>query len=562
MMHLQDSTPNWLEIFPRLPEGVLIKAVDRADLLCTAKQLKPGCITLLRHWYDHSQHYDFAPYSVKLDRARNFFNSFLDGTFYEQYKNYVDIIAGWNEVWAESQTAAERADRVEQEKAMIQVFKAEHAPRLPAHVRYAMASSAVGNHQPKEMYQLAVSEDVYLQDHPYSWWGDVDGNGTYERAANDWTDLSGLWHRKEVQYGIKPRYIFDEGGPFESAISGWRSPQCLGGDIGRYIHAVREWIQDVQETPAYKEGRIVGPVALFTTGIPGGTFASYHTGQPELNALADMIKQEWRPGTVTPPTPTNPLPITPLSQRDPRWAGHIMGPDSTGRVRNIGDFGCLVTDWCMMVRQWGISQMNPAELWEHIKANGGTNGAYLRSGALAAAFPSQVKYNGYTGGSPELYNLIRANKDRGWITPVRVDFNPTTPQQEEHWVNVIDYLPGDNFSAADPWTGKIVTVNLVYGIPGADILTAQWYEAIPQGQTLEAALVAKSLELQTISLNSAAALQARIVADGRQPVGNEGRMTFEGVSYALQPAESLTEPGRWVYWCIVGSWSDIRIVQG
>ena len=233
MFHFQDTVNNWTDALTRCPDNVLVKAVDRGDILRTAKQIKPKCVTLLRHWYDHSQHYDFASYAVKLDRARNFFNSFLDGTFYAQYASVVDIIAGWNEVWAESQTPQERADRVEQEQAMIQIFKAEHAPRLPAHVRYAMASSAVGNRQPIEMYQLAVSEGVYIQDHPYTHWV----NGV--RSAGDWQNLSGLWNRKEIEYGIKPRYVFDEGGPFESAVDGWRSSKCLGGDIGRYVNAVR-----------------------------------------------------------------------------------------------------------------------------------------------------------------------------------------------------------------------------------------------------------------------------------------------------------------------------------
>ena len=295
-MHLQETVTNWTDCLPRLPDGTLVKAVDRGDLLRTAKQIKPGCVTLLRHWYDHGQHYDNAPYSVKLDRARTFFNSFLDGTFYQQYASFVDIIAGWNEVWAESQTAAEKADRVEQERAMIQVFKAEHAPRLPAHVRYGGSSSAVGNSQPKEMYQLAVQEDFYIQDHPYSHW--VQG----VRSAGDWPNLSGLWNRKEIEYGIKPRYVFDEGGPFESAVDGWRSNKCLGGSVSAYVGAVRAWINDVKQTAAYKEGRIIGPVALFTTGRQSASWSSYWTEQPELNALADMFRAEWKPGTVTPPT--------------------------------------------------------------------------------------------------------------------------------------------------------------------------------------------------------------------------------------------------------------------
>ena len=376
-MHLQETVSNWTDALPRLPDGTLVKAVDRGDLLRTAKQIKPGCVTLLRHWYDHGQHYDNAPYSVKLDRARTFFNSFLDGTFYQQYAPFVDIIAGWNEVWAESQTAAEKADRVEQERAMIQVFKAEHAPRLPDHVRYGMASSAVGNSQPREMYQLAVQEDCYIQDHPYSHW--VQG----VRSAGDWPNLSGLWNRKEIEYGIKPRYVFDEGGPFESAVDGWRSNKCLGGSVSAYVGAVRAWINDVKQTAAYKEGRIVGPVALFTTGRQSSTWASYWTEQPELNALADMFRAEWKPGTVTPPPPT-----------------------------------------------------------------------------------------------------------------------------------------------------------------------------------LNEALIARSLELQCISLNAAASIQAKIVRDGRQPVGSEGRMTHQGVSYALQPAESLTSQGRWVYYCRVGDWANVKVITG
>jgi len=375
-MHLQTEVNNWTDALPRLPDGTLVKAVDRGDLLRTAKQIKPGCVTLLRHWYDHGQHYDNAPYSVKLDRARTFFNSFLDGTFYQQYAPVVDIIAGWNEVWAESQTAAEKADRVEQERAMIQVFKAEHAPRLPAHVRYGGSSSAVGNSQPKEMYQLAVQEDFYIQDHPYSHW--VQG----VRSAGDWPNLSGLWNRKEIEYGIKPRYVFDEGGPFESAVDGWRSNKCLGGSVSAYVGAVRAWINDVKQTAAYKEGRIIGPVALFTTGRQSSTWASYWTEQPELNALADMFRAEWKPGIV---------------------------PPSSG---------------------------------------------------------------------------------------------------------------------------------------------------------LNEALIAKSLELQCIQLNAAASIQAKIVRDGRQPVGSEGRMTHQGISYALQPAESLTNQGRWVYYCRVGDWSNVRVIAG
>lgn len=84
----------------------------------------------------------------------------------------------------------------------------------------------------------------------------------------------------------------------------------------------------------------------------------------------------------------------------------------------------------------------------------------------------------------------------------------------------------------------------------------------PPSGGVNAALIAKSLELQCIQLNSAAALQAKIVRDGRQPVGSEGRLTHQGVNYALQPAESLTSQGRWVYYCRAGDWGNVKVITG
>lgn len=84
----------------------------------------------------------------------------------------------------------------------------------------------------------------------------------------------------------------------------------------------------------------------------------------------------------------------------------------------------------------------------------------------------------------------------------------------------------------------------------------------PPSTGLNEALIARSLELQCISLNDKAGIQAKITRDGRQPVGSEGRMTYQGVSYALQPAESLASQGRWVYYCRVGDWSNIKVIAG
>lgn len=817
MTHHQGSIVGQNDIFARIPASFTVKAVMRPDILRAARLARPGIFTVLRHWND--DYVWSGDWQENLTLARAWFNQFIDETFRTNYAAYTMAVSERNEYDSHVLPAHVRATRIMWMQAVSWVWNREYKnqlqqyrPGLPP-IQLIIGDHPPGNDLPKEAAILALDNDDILGYHPYvavyspsqsldgatvasgrvpfhqpsAWASDlstrrisptdkilyqVDMGGEEksfgpatvgERSPGDWRYVSGRFHYMEQAWGLKPKWALTEAGPIRDQtgtlaldpLGGWR----VMGDRENYRRIMTSWLDDVQTIPSYREGRIVG-YHLFT--VPGdGAWEHFRHDRDDYEAMVDVIVTKWKPGTSPPPLPVpTPLPITPLSQRDPRWANHVMGADSTGKIRNIGDFGCLVTAWCMMVRQWGITEMNPAQLWEHIKAAGGTNGAYLRNGALATAFPGRVKYSGWTGGTTGLYAQIRANKDRGWITPVRVDFNPTTPQQEEHWVNVIDHLPNDNFTAADPWTGAIITVNTVYGIPGPDILAAQWYEAInepvpppsdpvlkngsfedgwwddlnsqiplywkwfyrdetypnphdsspwsafglpecrvlhrndlpehergefiirgdhtfkvfrghgswlagftqsvtvtaphrltikifgdlvkgygpggakiwaddPQGRdglvriasptygewasitpgqwntfhadvpagthlliveimcpfplnnagvfcddwslepvtvpappSLDQALIARSLELQTINLNSQAALQKKIVQDGRQPVGNEGRMIYNGVVYALQPAESLVQPGRWVYWCIEGNWGSISVTPG
>jgi hypothetical protein len=113
----------------------------------------------------------------------------------------------------------------------------------------------------------------------------------------------------EEAHGIKVDWLFTECGPYEAAEEGWRSSKCLGFDRDLYIESMRQWIRDVQQTAAYKEGRTKG-FALFTTGRAGSVWRTFWTEQPELNQLANMISQEWHPGTapIPPPPPPEPEP--------------------------------------------------------------------------------------------------------------------------------------------------------------------------------------------------------------------------------------------------------------
>jgi GH25 family lysozyme M1 (1,4-beta-N-acetylmuramidase) len=120
-------------------------------------------------------------------------------------------------------------------------------------------------------------------------------------------------------HGFYVDWLFTEAGPFESVETGWRHAACLGGDVNAYIGAVRTWLRDVQTTHAYQTGRTMG-FCLFTTG-GGQVWQYYETRQPELNALADMVKVEWKPGVPAPPPPPPPAEVLGLDVS--RWQGAI-----------------------------------------------------------------------------------------------------------------------------------------------------------------------------------------------------------------------------------------------
>lgn len=129
----------------------------------------------------------------------------------------------------------------------------------------------------------------------------VDGDPV--RSEGDWRYLSGRWAFMDDTFraaGYHCDWILGESGPFESAVTGWRSPVCLNSVIADYVMAVRTWIGDVRGTNAFQNGRVLG-FALFTTaGDPH--WPGFQTRQPELNELAAMVAGEW---THTPPPPPN-----------------------------------------------------------------------------------------------------------------------------------------------------------------------------------------------------------------------------------------------------------------
>lgn len=316
MLHIQNPTNNWLEAVDRLPDGFLIKATS-VQWLAEARAHKPRLHCNLRYVNDGLQ--DVNPDdtdAIRENRARDWFNRFIDGTFLNgstagiPHYQAVDSIAWWNEMYADSQTTVEKELLWRQERIAARVWLNEYRNGPEAaklnHIRLAIGSAAVGNDNPWQTAQTAVLYDCIVDYHAYAFWHMV--GGIPMPAANNWADLSGRWERMDNEYkkrGYIVEWMFGESGPFESAVTGWKAPVCLNNSVSAYIAATKDFIDGCKSTAAYQNGRVLGFV-LFTTG-GGSQWKDFETRQPELNQLADMVKQEWT-ATAPPPPPPPPQP--------------------------------------------------------------------------------------------------------------------------------------------------------------------------------------------------------------------------------------------------------------
>ncbi len=304
-MHFQRSPQNWPDVLPHLPPWALLKAFD-PSLLREAKGLRPDVITDYRHHdfvYPFDRAYSFD--ELKAIWRANFWR-FVDGTYLAQYASHVDLIEELNE-YTDSRMVIDKAllaPYLASARAAVEVWNSEFRGRtvtnpndggqgaIPAGCRLVICNSPVGNDVPREFYELAIASDSVLGVHPYTrYWHGV-------RDAGDWRYHSGRWAYNEAEYGIKPVYAFTECGPYAGSAEGWRHPDVLNGDVAALAEAMRVWAHDVTLTAAYRERRVLGPGAWFTSGHIGWEF--YQMDTPELIAVADAIRPAWVQPTPTP----------------------------------------------------------------------------------------------------------------------------------------------------------------------------------------------------------------------------------------------------------------------
>ncbi len=305
MIHLQAPVNNWPQAITRAANNSLAKSVNDQHLLRDAKTAARDAgkhvNTCFRYWHDPLQVYS-TDWDHMVAKWRDIFPRFVNGTFFElAEQGAFDLVEEDNEYLANSQSPLEIDARVVNAEAAVSVWNNEYRTQHTAlsDIKLVLCNTAIGNWIDKRFAKLAISDDAVLGYHPYTHWSRY--SGTPQRAANDWADLSGLWDRMEKSWGIKPMWAFTEAGPFEGALDGWRSPNCLNGSLALYLLAIREWLEDVQQTAAYAEGRIYG-FCLFTTG-GSSEWKHFETRQPELNAIADLTAEMWKPGEVVLPPP-------------------------------------------------------------------------------------------------------------------------------------------------------------------------------------------------------------------------------------------------------------------
>lgn len=369
MFHFRDVVNDWPSAVVALPEKCSIKAVDRGDILRSSGSYKNGIFTVLRHWNDN---YAWTnDWETAKQLARDWFDSFIDGTFISQYVQHVMAVSERNEYDSHVLPPQERATRILWMQAAAWVWTNEYRnqlqqfrPGLPP-IYLILADNAVGNDLPVEAAQLAVDNDLILGYHPYiavyspslvkmpiyigpdfrnagayrvvnknGFAPVVDANKVLvvpgERSPDEWRWLSGRWHFMEQEWGLKPKWAFTEAGPVQDMTGayvlnpngGWRTIWGYSQSaIDSYIDMLEQWLSDVQRTPAYAEGRIYG-FNLFNTG--GAGWDGFKTEQPEMGQISVMLQREWKPGTVVEQDRVNGLDVS-------RYQGNIHWPTARSR---------------------------------------------------------------------------------------------------------------------------------------------------------------------------------------------------------------------------------------
>lgn len=306
--HGQRPIPNWLDAVKILPAGAPLLAVNDLHMLKDAKAVNPGLLTIFRKKVDVQ---NFTPdYAAAKEKARAYFNTFIDGTWQDQELwRYVDIIKDWNEYVASSDSEDQRQLVITWLQAITTVWNTEYRGKPITGGRdipLALLSVPIGNDIDPRYAQIAESSDCILSYHNYTHFD----NG--ERDPLDWRYHSGRWSYMDQDFkarGITVKWISTEGGPYQGVYDGWKSAKVVGGSLSRYLEeCIKYQIDNVAAWNKANGGRFLGSV-LFTFGNTGA-WGMYELNAGEMTEIAKAVK-DYAPAAPEPPDPPEPPPGDP-----------------------------------------------------------------------------------------------------------------------------------------------------------------------------------------------------------------------------------------------------------
>ncbi len=212
----------------------------------------------------------------------------------------------------------------------------------------------------------------------------------------------------------------------------------------------------------YATAAVVGRV------YPGATISVYevYAGnklKPWYRIGVDRWVAGWYCTPSLPPVPQPPVgdllgKVTPLWQRDPRWANVRLGTSNT----TIGSYGCLLTSVTMYANHLLSANYTPPEMNEIINGvNGFVQGNLFRFASLWEAFP-QIKADKLIRTPLTPAPLAEIDKILADGRPVIVETRIN--KKTEHWVLIVGKRDG-KYVINDPLTGKQISFEDVYGSP-------------------------------------------------------------------------------------------------
>jgi len=313
--HGQNPINNWLDAIKELPANAPFLAVDNVHMLRDVKLINPGILTIFRKKINEQA---FTPdYEEAKQKARDYFNTFIDGTWQEQELwRYVDVVKEWNEYVASSQNEAERQLIITWLNAVTQVWNNEYRNTEKTGNRdipLACLSVAIGNDIDPRYAKIIADSDNIISYHNYTHFD----NGV--RDPEDWRYHSGRWAFMDAEFraqGITVKWISTEGGIYEGVYDGWKSAKTVNGSLQRYIdECIKYQIDNIAAWNKANDNRYLGGV-LFTFGNTG-SWPMYELNTGEMVEIAKVVKS-YAPQNPTEP-PVEPPPINPESWQEEVW---------------------------------------------------------------------------------------------------------------------------------------------------------------------------------------------------------------------------------------------------